>query len=90
MSRASGSTSVNKRKDPDEGHRTLGFHMTGDDRISANKKIMSDKALFGEAIMGYSLWRSESAIAYSSFYLLSIGYGISATTLSLKECKDIQ
>jgi hypothetical protein len=65
--------------------------MTGDGTSSAHKKVMKEKAvLFGEAIMNSSLWRSESAVAYNSFYLPSIGFGICATTLSYQECDDIQ
>jgi hypothetical protein len=65
--------------------------MTGDGTSSAHKKVMSEKAvLFGEAIMGSSIWRSESAIAYNSFYLPNLGHGMCATTLSLQECEDIQ
>jgi hypothetical protein len=65
--------------------------MTGDGTISAHKKLMKEKSvLFGGAIMGSSLWRSESAIAYNSFYLPSLGYGMGATTLSFQECEDIQ
>jgi hypothetical protein len=91
LSRATGSTSGIKRKTPESGQRTLGFHMTGDDRCSAHKKVMKEKAfLFGEAIMFSSLWRNESAVAYNSFYLPSLGYGMCATTLSFQECEDIQ
>jgi hypothetical protein len=91
MSRATGSTSCIRRNAPEAGHRTLGFHMTGDGTSSAHKKVMSEKAvLFGETIMGSSLWRSESAVAYNSFYLPSLGYGMCETTLSLQECEDIQ
>jgi hypothetical protein len=67
---------------PEAGHRTLGFHMTGDGKSSAHKKVMKEKAvLFGEAIMGSSLWRSKSSVAYNSFYLPSLGYGMCATML---------
>jgi hypothetical protein len=91
MSRATGSTSGIKRKSPEAGHITLVFHMTGDGTISTHKKVMSEKSvLFGETIVGSSLWRSESAIAYNSFYLPSLGYGMCATTLALQECEDIQ
>jgi hypothetical protein len=65
--------------------------MTGDDTSSAHKKLMIEKVvLFGEAIMGSSIWRSESAVAYNYFYLPSIGYGMCATTLILQECEYIQ
>jgi hypothetical protein len=65
--------------------------MTGDNTSSAHNKVMSEKSvLFGEAIMVSSLWRIESAIAYNSFYLLSMGYGMCAITLSIQECEDIQ
>jgi hypothetical protein len=91
MSRATDSTSGIKRNAPEAGHRTLGSRMTGDVTSSTHKKVMSEKALiFGEAIMGSSLWRSESAVAYNSFYLPSMGYGMCTTTLSLQECEDIQ
>jgi hypothetical protein len=91
LSRATDSTSGIKRKAPEAGHKTLGFHMTGDGTSSAHKKVMKKKTLlFGEAIMSSSLWRSESAIAFNSFYLSSLGYGMCATTLSFQECEDIQ
>jgi hypothetical protein len=65
--------------------------MTGDGTSSTHKKLMSKKALlFGEAIVGSSLWKSESAIAYTSLYLSSLGYDMCATTISLQECEDIQ
>jgi hypothetical protein len=65
--------------------------MTGEGTISAHKKVMKDKSvLFGEAIMGSSLCRSESAIAYNSFFLPSLVYGMCATTLSFQEYEDIQ
>jgi hypothetical protein len=46
--------------------------------------------LYGEAIVGSSLWKRKIAIAYNSFYLPSLGYGMCTTTLSTKECEDIQ
>jgi hypothetical protein len=65
--------------------------MTGDDTSSLHKKVMKEKAvLFVEASMGFSFWRSESAVAYNSFYLPSLGYGMCATTLSFQEFEDIQ
>jgi hypothetical protein len=91
LSRATGSTSGIKIKAPYAGHITLGFQITGDITSSAHKKVIKEKAvLFGEAIMGSSRWRSESAVAYISFYLPSLGYGMCAATLSFQECEDIQ
>jgi hypothetical protein len=91
LSRATSSTSGIKSKAPEAGHRNLGFNITGDGKSSAHKKVMSKKALlFGEAIMGSSLWRSESAVAYNFFYLPILGCGMCVTTLSLQECEDIQ
>jgi hypothetical protein len=91
LSRTTGSTSGIKRKAPEAGHRNLVFHMTGYGTCSAHKKVMKEKAvLFGEAIMCSSLWRNESAVAYNSFYLPSLRYGMCATTLSFQECEDIQ
>jgi hypothetical protein len=91
LSRATGSTSGIKSKTPEAGHRTLGFHMTGDSTSSAHKKVIKENAvLFGESIMGSSIWRSESAVVYNSFYLPSLGCGMCATTLSLQESEDNQ
>jgi hypothetical protein len=36
------------------------------------------------------MWRGESGMAYSAFYMPSMGYGTPATTLSKKECEEIQ
>jgi hypothetical protein len=91
LSRGTGSTSSIKRKAQESGHRALGFHMTGDGSCIARKKVMKEKAvLFGEAIMCSSLWRNESAVAYNSFYLPSLGHGMCATILYFQECEDIQ
>jgi hypothetical protein len=82
---------MHKRKAPEAGHITLGFHMTGDGTSSTHKKVMKEKVvLYGRAITSSSLWRSESAVAYYSFYLPSLGYGMCATTLSYQEYEDIQ
>jgi hypothetical protein len=80
-----------KRKAPNEGHRSLGFFMTGDGTCTAHKKVMTEKAsLYATAIQRSSVWKGESGLAYNSFYLPSIGYGTPATTLSQQECYDIQ
>jgi hypothetical protein len=43
-SNATGHTSGIKRKAVNQGHRTLGFHLTGDGTSTAHKKIMKTKA----------------------------------------------
>jgi hypothetical protein len=43
-SNATGHTSGIKSKAATQGHRTLGFHLTGDGTSSAHKKIMKLKA----------------------------------------------
>jgi hypothetical protein len=43
-SNAPGQISGIKRKADTQGHRTLGFHLTGDGTSSAHKKIMKCKA----------------------------------------------
>jgi hypothetical protein len=91
ISRSTNTESGFKRKAPTEGHRTLGFFMTGDGTYTAHKKVMKEKAsLYATAITRSSVWKGESGLAYNSFYLPSIGYGTPATTLSQKECYDIQ
>jgi hypothetical protein len=70
---------------------TLGFHMSGDGKCEAHKRVMIDKAiLYSNAICNITMWRGESAVAYNSFYMKSLGYGVPATTLTKEECEDIQ
>jgi hypothetical protein len=45
--------------------------------------------MYAAAIQRSSLWKGESGLPYNSFYLPSMGYGTSATTLTQKECYDI-
>jgi hypothetical protein len=80
-----------KGKALEEGHRTLGFQISGDGKCNAQKKAMKKKAiLYGEAIRSSTMWRGESGMAYNAFYMPSLGYGTPATTLSKKECEEIQ
>jgi hypothetical protein len=44
-SRSSGQVSGIKRKSPTEGHRTLGFFMTGDGTSNEHKRVMNEKGL---------------------------------------------
>jgi hypothetical protein len=90
-SNATGQSSGIKRKSVNQGHRTLGFHLTGDGTSSAHKKIMNIKAKgYSEAITSGSLQRGEIAIAYNSYYMASIYYGTAETSLTYKECEEIQ
>jgi hypothetical protein len=80
-----------KCKAPGEGHRTLGFQISGDGKCNAQKKAMKESAiLYGEAIRSSTMWRGESGMAYNAFYMPSLGYGNPATTLSKKESEEIQ
>jgi hypothetical protein len=83
VSRSTSTESGVKRKAPNEGHRTLGFFMTGDGTCSAHKRVMTQKAsLYAIAIQRSSVWKGEYGLAYNSFYLPSIGYGTPARTLT--------
>jgi hypothetical protein len=89
--RSTGTVSGVKRKSPEEGHRRLGFQISGDGKCNAQKKAMKEKAiLYGEAIRSSTMWRGESSMAYNAFYMTSLGYGTPATTLSMKDCEEIQ
>jgi hypothetical protein len=80
-----------KRKSPEEGHRKIGFQISGDGKCIAQKKAMKAKyILFGEAIRGGTIWRGKSDMAYNSFYMPSQGYGTPATALTKKDCEEIQ
>jgi hypothetical protein len=75
----------------EEGHTTLGFHMSGDGKCEAHKKVMIDKVfLYSNAICNSTMWRGESAVASNSFYMPSLGYGVPAKTPTKEECEDIQ
>jgi hypothetical protein len=90
-SRSTGTVSGVKRKAPEEGHRTLGFQISGNGKYTAQKKAMKEKAiLFGEAIMSSTMCRGESGMAYNAFYMPNMGYGTPVTKLSKKECEEIQ
>jgi hypothetical protein len=57
-SRATGRTSGVKREAVEEGHRTLGFQMSGDGKCEAHKKVMIDKAfLYSNDIGNSTMWR---------------------------------
>jgi hypothetical protein len=89
-SRSTGTVSGVKRKAPEEGHRTIGFQVSGDGKCTAQKKAMKEKAiLFGEAIISSTTWRGESGMAYNPFCMPSLGYGNPAMTLTKKECEEI-
>jgi hypothetical protein len=65
--------------------------MSGDGKCEAHKKEMIDKALlYSDAIRNSTIRRGESALAYNSFYIPSLGYGVPATTLTKEEYEDIQ
>jgi hypothetical protein len=69
----------------------MGFHMSGDGKCEAHKKVMIYKTLlYSNAIRNSTMWRGESAVAYNSFYIPSLGYGVPATTLTKEEYEDIQ
>jgi hypothetical protein len=87
-SNATGQTSVIKRKAVNQGHRTLGFHLTGDGTSSARKKIMKTKAKkYSEAIISSSLQRGESSMAYNSYYMSSLSCITAVTYIDVKECE---
>jgi hypothetical protein len=90
MSNTTGKTSGIKMKASTHGHRTLGFHLTGDGTSSAHKKIMKCKSKeYSKAIISSTLNRGEGLLAYNSYYMESLSYGTASTSLDIKECKEI-
>jgi hypothetical protein len=88
---STGTVSGAEKKSPEEGHITLSFQISGDGKCTAKKKDMKENAiLFGEAIMSSTMWIEESAMAYNAFYMPRLGYGTPATTLTKKDCEEIQ
>jgi hypothetical protein len=52
---------------------------------------MTDKAvMYGKAIAQSTLRRGGGGMAYNSFYIPSLAYGIPVTLLTLKECTNLQ
>jgi hypothetical protein len=87
-SRSTVTVSGVKRKSPEEGHRTLGFQISGDGKCVAQNKAMKEKAiLFGEVIRSSTMWSGESGMAYNAFYMPSLGYGTPAITLINQDCE---
>jgi hypothetical protein len=90
-SRSSGLISGIKRKSPTEGHHTLGFFMKGDGTSNDHLQVMHEKGLaYAMAIRNSTLQRGECSMAYGAYYLPSLAYGTPTTTLSYKECEDVQ
>jgi hypothetical protein len=90
-SRSTGITSDIKRKSTVQGHRALGFYLTGDGTSSAYKKIMLDKGVaYTDDITNSTLKRGECSIVYSTYCIPSLAYGTPASSLMTKECEDIQ
>jgi hypothetical protein len=73
--RSSGQLSGIKRKAPTEGHRTLGFFMTGDGTSTEHKPVMMKKGLdYATAIRNSTLQRGEYSMAYGAYYMPSMVY----------------
>jgi hypothetical protein len=89
--KSEGTTVGIKLKAPSDSHRTLGFHLQGNGKTDSHKKVMREKAeSYGEAISGSILKRGQSSTVYNCYYMPSISYGTPATTLTFKECDDLQ
>jgi hypothetical protein len=52
--------------------------------------MMDTIRLYSEAVDSSKLWKSEASLAYSTFYMKSIGYGTPETSLSYQECDNMQ
>jgi hypothetical protein len=90
VSKSAGTTAGIKQKAPEEGLRTLGFHLAGDGTSTAHKKKMKDKVvMYGESIAQGTLRRGKSGMAFNSFYMPSLAYVTSATSLTLTECTNL-
>jgi hypothetical protein len=90
-SRSMGIAYAIKRKSSDQGHRTLGFYLTGDGTSSAHKKIMLNKGVvYAEAITNSTLKLGKFSIAYGAYYTPSMDNGTPASYLTTNECENIQ
>jgi hypothetical protein len=65
-SKSEGTTGGIKREAPSDSHRTLGFHLQGNEKTDSHNKVMRKKAeAYGEAIRGSILKRGDSSTAYN-------------------------
>jgi hypothetical protein len=65
--------------------------MTGDGTSNEHKRVMKEKGLaYKMSIRNSTLQCGECSMAYGANYLPSLAYGTPATTLSYKECEDVQ
>jgi hypothetical protein len=65
--------------------------MTGDGTSNEHKRVMKEKGLaYAMVIRKSTLQRGECSMAYGTYYLPSLVCGTPATTLSYKECEDVQ
>jgi hypothetical protein len=72
-SRSSGLISGIKRKSPTEGHRTLGFFMTGEGTSNDHLRVMHKKGLaYAMVIRNSTLQCGECSMAYGAYYLPSL------------------
>jgi hypothetical protein len=79
------------KKDPNQSHRSLGWMMTTDGKYTAQFIVLKRKAkLFTGAILQSQMQRYGATNAYNCYYLDSVGYTLTATRISLDQCKTIQ
>jgi hypothetical protein len=88
--RPTGTVSGVKRKAPEEGHRTLGFKISGDGKCIAKKKEMKEKAIYLEKRLGVAQCGAAKAAWHTTFYMPSLVYGTPATTLTKQDREEIQ
>jgi hypothetical protein len=67
------------------------FHLASYGASMAHKKVMTDESvLYGEATTQSTLQHGERGMSYNSFYMPSLAYDTPSTSLTVKECTDLQ
>jgi hypothetical protein len=65
--------------------------MTGDGTSTEHKRVMTEKGVdYSMANRNRNLHHGEYIMAYDAYYMPSVVYITPATTLSYKECENIQ
>jgi hypothetical protein len=65
--------------------------MTGDGTSNDHKRVMKENGMaYAMAIRNSTLQYGECSMDYGASYMPSLAYGTPATTLSYKECEDVQ
>jgi hypothetical protein len=86
------STNIGNQAEITHGRTSnLRLFMTDYGTSTEHKQVMTETGLdYATAIINSTLQRGECSMTYGAYYIPSLAYGTPETTLSYKECEDVQ